>query len=292
LHRVAVQNIVVTSGIDDLLGLAVRAFLERRASAVTSFGAYPIFNYHAIGFGGELHTVPYQQDRNDLMALAETARRVQARIVYLANPDNPTGTWCTAREIRTFVDRLPLNVLLLLDEAYVEFAPRDAVPPIDADDPRILRMRTFSKAHGMAGARIGYGIGAPGVVGAFDKIRHHFGVNRVAQAGALASLGDAAYVQSVVAAVAKGRERYHRLARELGLPSLPSAANFVAVDVGGPARAHRLVKALEERGVFVRKPGATPLDRCIRITVGPHAEREEFAEIFREVWRAETRLRH
>jgi histidinol-phosphate aminotransferase len=292
LHRVPIENIVVTSGIDDLMGLAVRAFLERKASAVTSFGAYPAFNYHVLGFGGELHTVPYHQDRNDLMALAETARRVQARVVYLANPDNPTGTWCTAREIRTFVDRLPLNVLLLLDEAYLEFGPREALLPIDADDPRILRMRTFSKAHGMAGARIGYGIGTASVVNAFDKIRHHFGVNRIAQAGALASLGDTAYVQSVVQAVAKGREHYHRLARELGLPSLPSATNFVAIDVGGPARAHRVLKALEERGVFVRMPRATPLDRCIRVTVGPHAEREEFEQIFREVWQAESRVRH
>jgi histidinol-phosphate aminotransferase len=292
IHRVRPENVVVTSGIDDLMGLSVRAFLERKAPAVASYGAYPAFNYHVLGFGGELHTVPYRHDRNDLTGLAEIARRVQARIVYLANPDNPTGTWCTARDIRAFLDRLPLNVLLLLDEAYVEFAPREAVLPVDADDPRILRMRTFSKAHGMAGARIGYGIGAASVVSAFHKIRSHVGVNRIAQSGALASLADSAYVQSVVSAVAKGREHYHRLARELDLPSLPSATNFVAIDVGGPARAHRVLTALEERGVFVRKPSATPLDRCIRVTVGTHAEREEFAQIFREVWAAETQARH
>jgi histidinol-phosphate aminotransferase len=288
IHGVGVENITVASGIDDLLGLAVRAFLERKASAVTSLGAYPTFNYHVLGYGGQLHRIPYQKDHNDLAALAEAARHVQARLVYLANPDNPTGTWRTAREIRTFLDRLPLNTLLLLDEAYIEFAPPEAVLPMDAGDPRVLRLRTFSKAHGMAGARIGYGISTPDTVGAFDKIRHHFGVNRIAQAGALASLSDTAHVRSVVSSVAAGREHYHQIARGLGLPTLPSATNFVAIDVGGPARARRVLAALEKRGVFVRMPGAPPLDRCIRVTVAPAQERAEFAEIFGEVWALES----
>src|SRR2546421_509218 len=247
-HGVAVENVMVACGIDDLLGLAVRAFVEPGVAAVTSLGAYPTFNYHVDGFGGHLERVPYRQDRNDLEALAAAAHRVQARLVYLANPDNPTGTWHSARDLRTFVDRLPSDCLLLLDEAYVDFAPPDAIPAIDATNLRVLRLRTFSKAHGMAGARIGYAISRATTIAAFDKIQLHYGVNRIAQAGALASLADPAHIQRVVAAVAEGRRAYEDLARSLGLPTLPSAANFVAIDVGEAAQARALHRALEEHG--------------------------------------------
>ena len=283
-HGVAVENVTVASGIDDLLGLAVRAFVEPGVAAVTSLGAYPTFNYHVDGYGGHLERVPYRQDRNDLEALAATAHRARVRLVYLANPDNPTGTWHSARDVRTFVDLLPSDCLLLLDEAYVDFAPPDAIPAIDATDPRVLHLRTFSKAHGMAGARIGYAIAPAPIVAAFDKIRLHYGVNLIAQEGALASLADPAHIQQVVAAVAEGRREYEELARSLGLSTLPSAANFVAIDVSEAAQARALLTSLEEHGVFVRMPTAPPLDRCIRVTVAPPAQRAAFAAILRQVW--------
>jgi histidinol-phosphate aminotransferase len=283
LHGVTASQIVVSSGVDDLLGLAVRAFMDPETVAVTSLGGYPTFNFHVFGFGGQLHRVPYRDDANDLPALADMAHRTGARIVYLANPDNPSGTWHAATAVQDFIGRLPTDALLLLDEAYIEYAPEGTSPPIDASDPRVLRMRTFSKAHGLAGARIGYGIAATETIAAFDKIRHHFGVSSVAQAGALASLGDPAHLESVVSAVAEGRRDYERIARSLGLTAIASATNFVAIDVGGEARARSLLAALQERGVFVRMPGAPPLDRCIRVTVGPPEDRAEFARILREV---------
>jgi histidinol-phosphate aminotransferase len=284
LHGVASHNVVVASGIDDLLGLAVRAFVEPGTVAVTSLGGYPTFNYHVVGFGGELNTVPYRDDANDLEALAAAARQSGARVVYLANPDNPTGTRHSARAIQSFIDHLPADRVLLLDEAYIEYAPEDTTPPIDPSDPRVLRMRTFSKAHGMAGARVGYGIADAHTIAAFDKIRHHFGVNAIAQAGALASLADTGHVDQVVARVAEGRRDYEGLASSLGLATLPSATNFVAIDVGTAERARSLLAAFHQRGVFVRMPGAAPLDRCIRVTVAPAEDRAEFARIFRELW--------
>ncbi len=283
-HGVAIENIVVGSGIDDLLGLVVRAFLEQGETAVTSLGAYPTFNYHVAGYGGKLQTVPYQEDRNDLQALAEMAHRVGARLVFLANPDNPTGTWHTADDLGAFIERLPPGCLLLLDEAYIDFAPVEAVPAIDTSDPRVVRLRTFSKAYGMAGARIGYALAREEMISTFEKIRLHFGVNRVAQAGALASLADTGYLREVVAEVARGRQEYEDLARSLGLPTLPSATNFVSIDAGSPDRARALLDALAEQGVFVRMPGASPLNRCIRVTVGTAAQRAMFAEILRLVW--------
>ncbi len=283
-HSVGIEQVVVASGIDDLLGLVVRAFLEPGDPAVTSLGAYPTFNYHVAGYGGNLERVPYRNDTNDLQGLSEAARRVQARLVYLANPDNPSGAWHTASDLHAFLESLPDDCLLLLDEAYCEFAPAEAIPAIDASNPRILRLRTFSKAHGMAGARIGYAIGTTETIRTFEKIRLHFGVNLVAQAGALASLEDTDYLRGVVAAVEQGRRDYQALARDLGLPTIPSATNFVSIDVGGPRRARALMAALAERDVFVRMPGAPPLDRCIRVTVGTTDQRLAFAEIMRQVW--------
>ncbi|HET9979253.1 MAG TPA: pyridoxal phosphate-dependent aminotransferase [Ktedonobacterales bacterium] len=282
-HGVAMEEIVVGSGIDDLLGLVVRAYLAPGEVAVTSLGAYPTFNYHVAGYGGRLETIPYRDDRNDLEALAETARKQRARLVFLANPDNPTGSWYPAAAVTAFLDALPEGCLLLLDEAYLEFAPGGEALPLDTGDPRVIRLRTFSKAYGMAGARIGYAMGDATMIRAFERIRLHFGVNLTAQEGALASLVDTGYLERVVAEVARGREEYAALGRELGLPPLPSATNFVSFDAGDPERANALVAALAARDVFIRMPGAPPLNRCIRVTVGTAEERAAFAAILREV---------
>jgi histidinol-phosphate aminotransferase len=167
----------------------------------------------------------------------------------------------------------------VLDEAYADFAPEDSLPKTDADDPRLIRLRTFSKAHGMAGARIGYAIAPAETISSFDKIRHHFGVNRVAQEGALASLGDADFIAGVLREVEAGRCDYARIAEGLGLKALPSATNFVALDCGTTERAKAVLVALLERErVFIRMAGVAPLNRCIRVTVGTAEERALFGQ--------------
>jgi histidinol-phosphate aminotransferase len=268
-HGVAPGNVVVGPGIDGLLGYSVRMLVEPGRPVVTSAGAYPTFNYHVAGFGGRLVAVPYRDDREDPEALLDARQRERAPLVFLANPDNPMGTWWDAATIRSMIDRLPGGCVLLLDEAYSEFAPEDALPPLDVSDPRVLRLRTFSKAHGLAGLRVAYALGEAGLIGSFDKIRNHFAVNRMAQAAALASLDDRDHLARVRALVAAARERIAAIARANGLESLPSATNFVAVDCGGDgAFARRVLQGLIERDVFVRMPGVAPLDRCIRISAG------------------------
>lgn len=276
-------HIVVASGIDDLLGLIVRTFLDRGEIAVTSLGAYPTFSYHVEGYGGQLHRVPYRHDRNDLPALVAAAEHVGARLLYLANPDNPTGTWYAGSEIVELLGRLPDKCLLVLDEAYVDFAPEGTTPPVAASDPRLIRLRTFSKAHGLAGARIGYAVAAEETIAAFDRVRLHFGVNRIAQEAALASLRDAEFVPWVAGEVARGRLEYERLAGSLGLACLPSATNFLAIDCGTAAASEAVVVALIEQGVFVRRPQAPPLGRFIRVTVGDEHERRALADALGEV---------
>lgn len=276
---VPAPSLVVGEGIDALLGLLVRLMIAPGDAVVTSDGAYPTFNYHVAGFGGVLHKLPYRDDAEDPQALVEAAQRTGARLVYLANPDNPMGSWHRGATILDMLDRLPSGTLLVLDEAYVEFAPADAVPQIAADDPRVIRMRTFSKAYGLAGARIGYAIGQPDLIAGFERIRNHFGVSRLAQAGALAALADQDWLSHIRDEVLRARDRIARIAAENGMRALPSATNFVAVDTGRDgAFARQLVAALEARGIFIRMPGVAPLDRCIRISCAPAGEMDILAD--------------
>jgi len=279
-HGVDIEEVCLGAGIDDLLGIVVRLVTEPGVPVVTSRGAYPTFNYHVAGFGGVIRAVPYRDDRIDLDALAAEVTATGAPLVYLANPDNPMGTWHDAPALAAFIDRLPERTLLVLDEAYFEFAPASAGLPVEPGDPRVIRMRTFSKAHGMAGARVGYAPAARKIIAGLGKIRNHFGVNRLAQAGALASLEDEVFIAGVVAAVAEGRDEYYALAQRLGLRCIPSATNFVTIDVGGRGQARNLVRRLQDAGIFVRMPGVPPLDHCVRVTVGRPAERALFAEVF------------
>ena len=280
------NEVCLGGGVDELLGLVVRMIVEPGAPVVTSLGAYPTFNYHVDGFGGVLHKVPYLDDHIDLERLSDTVKSLNAPLVYLANPDNPMGTWHDAGTVQAFIDSLPDTCILVLDEAYIEFSPPGVDFPIDVTDPRVIRMRTFSKAHGMAGARVGYAMGSREVIESFNKVRNHFGMNRISMAGALASLSDPTFVRSVVGQVEEGRRHYDAVARELGLATLRSATNFVAIDIGGGERARAMLAALLERDVFVRMPAVEPLDRCIRVTVGTKPERDHFAAVFPEALKA------
>ncbi|MDB5527771.1 MAG: Histidinol-phosphate aminotransferase e [Devosia sp.] len=271
-HGVGPDEVSVGEGIDGLLGHCIRLFAAPGDVVVSSIGAYPTFNYHVAGFGARLHAVPYHDDREDLDALLAAVRETNAKIVYLANPDNPMGTWWDADAVTAFANALPETTLLLLDEAYGEFAPPGTMPPIDTGQGNVLRLRTFSKAYGLAGLRCGYAIGAAPMIDAFNRVRNHFGVASIAQAAALAALADQDYLASVVTMTAAARERIETMARANGLIPLPSATNFVTIDCGadGPF-AQRILDALAGLGVFIRKPMVPRLDRCIRITAGTDA---------------------
>ena len=277
-HGVNIDNVVIGEGIDGLLGLAVKLVVEPGSAVVTADGTYPTFNFHVAGYGGRLVAVPYERDRENPAAVLEAAARERAPLVFFCNPDNPMGSWWPAAEVQRLIAGVPDGTLLCLDEAYGEFSPEGTLPPLDVSDPRVLRFRTFSKAYGMAGARIAYAVGEASVVKSFDKIRNHFGVNAVAQAGALASLDDPAHVTSVATKVRAARERVGAIARASGLEPLPSGTNFVAIDCGRDgAFARRVLAELGARDVFVRMPGVAPLDRCIRVTAGTDTDLAVFA---------------
>ncbi|RKE85434.1 pyridoxal phosphate-dependent aminotransferase [Rhizobium sp. AG855] len=280
------ENFVIGEGIDDLLGLIVRLVIEPGMPVVTSLGAYPTFNFHVNGFGGRQVTAPYRDDREDLDALLDLVKHEDAPLVYFANPDNPMGSWWDADSIVAFAHALPSTTLLILDEAYSETAPEGSIPTADAliDLPNVIRTRTFSKAYGLAGARVGYGIGTPGTASAFDKIRNHFGMPRLSTEAALAALSDQAYLRDVIARIKAARERIAGIARANGLNPLPSATNFVAIDTGRDGvYARAIVDGLMQHGVFIRMPGVAPLNRCIRVSAGLPADLHLFEQALPQV---------
>ena len=267
-ENVGIENVTVGEGIDGLFGLAVRLFVEPGVTVANSHGAYPTYNFHVAGFGGNLVTTPYVDDHEDPGSLLDLARREKAKLVYFANPDNPMGTCWKASVVQELIDNIPAGTLLMLDEAYHEFA-EGSVPALDMANPNVLRFRTFSKAYGMAGVRVGYALGHPHLISAFDKIRNHFGVNRMGQAGAIAALADQDYLKSVQQRVSLGREKIYVIAKANGVKAIPSSTNFVAVDCGRDgAYARKIVDGLAAQGIFVRMPGVAPLNRCVRISVG------------------------
>ena len=290
-HGVAPANLLVGEGIDGLLGYLVRLVTEPGDPVVTSDGAYPTFNYHVAGFGGRLVRVPYAGNHEDPDALLAAAHETRAKLLYIANPDNPMGSWHDGATLEAMLDRLPAGTLLVLDEAYADFAPAGALPAIDPDDPRVIRLRTFSKAYGLAGARVGYAIAAAPLIAAFDKVRNHFGMARLSQVGALAALEDRAWLADVVARVATARTRLGEIARANGLAPLPSATNFVTLDCGGDGALARAVLAeLALRDIFVRMPFVAPHDRCIRVTCGPAPDLDAFAAALPDALAAARRV--
>ena len=269
---VSAKELCVDAGIDSLLGLTVRLFMEPGSVMVTSKGAYPTVNYHVIGVGGVIQTVPYNDNHEDPEALAVAANEHNARIVYLANPDNPMGTRVSATAIQSLIDKLPEQCVLILDEAYYEFMPEDDVLSINTTANNVIRFRTFSKAYGMAGMRIGYAFGNEALIRGYDKIRNHFGVNKLAQIAAAASLEDNDMLPKIKQAVQAGRERIYAMATDLNLPYIESFTNFVAVDFGSSERAVKMLGLLNEKGVFMRKPMQPPQDKYLRVGVGTEAE--------------------
>ncbi len=280
-HGIAPENIVVGEGIDGLLSYLVRMFVEPGVTVATSLGAYPTFNFHVAGFGGRLVTAPYVDDHEDPESLLSLAKREAATLIYIANPDNPMGTWHDAVKMQAMIDAVPEDALLILDEAYSEFAPDGTCPALDVSRPNVIRMRTFSKAYGMAGARVGYAIAEEGLATAFNKVRNHFGVNRIAQAGALAALADQDYLASVVAQVATARDRIAAIAKANGLTTIPSATNFVAIDCGRDgAYAKAVLDKLIANNIFARMPFVDPQNRCIRVSAGRPEDLDALEAVF------------
>jgi histidinol-phosphate aminotransferase len=208
----------------------------------------------------------------------------KTRIVFIANPNNPTGTLVGRRAVETFLDCVPENVLVVFDEAYDEYVDDPEKPstlPYVLEGRNVVVLRTFSKAYGLAGLRVGYGIARPEIAAILNKVRSPFNVNLIAQAAATVAIGDQQHIAKSVALNAEGRQYFYREFERLGLAYVPSQANFVLVDIKGDSR--EVFAALQAKGVIVRPGAGLGLPRHIRVTVGTQAQNERFIAALTDV---------
>jgi histidinol-phosphate aminotransferase len=276
------QNLVLGNGSNEVIELIGHALMEPGTEVVVSqycFAVYPIVTHL---FGASLITVPARDFGHDLPAMRR-AITPKTRVVFVANPNNPTGTLASQTDLLELVAAVPAEVLLVLDEAYVEFLPEplDLIPALlQGRHPNLILLRTFSKIYGLAGLRLGYGIAAPDVIAALEKIRQPFNVNAAAQIAALAALDDDNHVRQTRANNATGLRALEAGCRALGLEFVPSAANFLLVRVGDGAR---VFAALQQRGVIARPMGGYGLPEWLRVTVGTAAENDRCLVALRDL---------
>ena len=279
------RHVVVGNGSTDLIDLVARAFLGPDDNAVISEAAFARFRQVVRARNGHARTAPLRDFTHDLDAMARAADE-RTRVVFVASPNNPTGTWNRRAEIDRLLAALPPDVLVVLDQAYFEFAADvepdypDAIDYVRAGAP-VVALRTFSKAYGLAGLRVGYAIAAPAVVEAIDLVREPFNSNLPGQAAALAALGDSAHVAATLELTRVERAGMAQALGARGLRALPSLANFLCVDVGRPAGP--VFRALLRRGVIVRPLDAYGLPTFLRISIGMRAENARLLQALDEV---------
>jgi histidinol-phosphate aminotransferase len=270
-------HLILGNGSNEVIEFVGHALMSPGAEVVVSQYCFAVYPIVAAMFGARLVVVPAREYGHDLDAML-AAITPNTRVVFVANPNNPTGTCVSADELARFVAAIPDNVVLALDEAYIEFLdqPLDLLPEIKAGrKANLLLMRTFSKIYGLAGLRLGYGIGHPDLIAELEKVRQPFNVNAVAQAGALAALDDATHANKTRRKNARGLRLFARAFRKLGLEFIPSAANFILVRVGD---GQRVFNELQRAGVIVRPMGGYQLPEWVRISVGTAKENKRCLE--------------
>jgi histidinol-phosphate aminotransferase len=278
-HGLPPGQVVLGNGADELIRLCAVATLDPGDAAAYPWPSFPSYRTAARCGGAEPLAVPLAGRAPDLDGLLEAARRPRTKLVYLANPNNPTGALLGAAEVRSLIDQLP-NAICVLDEAYAEYAEPEPEGPalLRGGAPRLCVLRTFSKVYGLAALRVGYALASPDVADALDRVRPIFNVNQPAQEAALASLGEEEAVALRIGHARRSRERLFETLAGAGLDPEPSQANFVFADVPDGDGAGLARRLLHEEGMLVRELPGFGAPAGIRVTVGTDEENEAFAE--------------
>ncbi|HEY1662038.1 MAG TPA: histidinol-phosphate transaminase [Verrucomicrobiae bacterium] len=266
-------NLVLGNGSNEIIEFVAHAMLGPGDDVVVSQFCFAIYPIVARMSGANVITVPAKNHGHDLPAMLG-AITPRTRIIFVANPNNPTGTLVPREDLVHFVNDVPDNVLLVMDEAYIEFLndPVDLIPLIRLGARKnLLLMRTFSKIYGLAGLRIGYGIGESGFISALEKIRQPFNVNLIAQSAAFAALDDDEHVRKTRVNNFSGLEFFERAFRDLKLEFVPSSANFILVRVGN---GQKVFEAMQKQGVITRPMGGYQMPEWLRISIGTPQENE------------------
>jgi histidinol-phosphate aminotransferase len=280
-HGIDMGEVIQGNGSNELLDLIVRTFARPEHHIVFAEPAFVVYRIAALSGGIPFTAVPTRDLTHDLEAMA-AAVRPNTRVLFVANPNNPTGTHVGRSAVERLLREVPPEVVIVMDEAYIEYADAPDFPDslqLRGLRERLLVTRTFSKIYGLAGLRVGYAVGPARLVDYMNRVRAPFNVSGVAQAAAIAALSDTAHLENSRSHNLRERERLTRELTRLGLRVAPSQANFVLADVGRPARP--VYDALLRRGVIVRPFGNLPTS--LRITVGTSAENSRFLESLAEV---------
>lgn len=267
-------NVILGNGSSEIIEFVGHAFLQPGDEIVVARHAFTIYKCMAQLFGAETIEVPDPHFAHDLEAMAD-AITPRTKIVFVTNPNNPTGTLVTQAQIDRFVERIPERVVIVFDEAYQEFLdePSDTIKFIREGRTNILTLRTFSKIQGLASLRIGYGFGSPELIEVLQKTREPFNANGIAQAGALAGLLDEEHQQATRELNKEGRDYLQRCFASLGLKFVPSHGNFILVKVGN---GKATFEELQKRGVIIRDMNAYGLPEWIRVTIGTMEQNTRF----------------
>jgi histidinol-phosphate aminotransferase len=280
------EQFVVGNGSDEIIELLARGFLREGDNTISSdktFLEYPLITQTC---GAEFISVPMKDFRYDLNGILERIND-RTRIIFIANPNNPTGTYVTSDEVEEFLSKVPPHVLVCFDEAYIDFVEAKDFPytlfHIKANKPNIISLRTMSKSFGLAGLRVGYGMASRELIQYLEKVRQPFNVNRLAQIGACAAFDDRLFMWRTKHVVFRGRRYLYRKLDQLGLKYVLSEANFILIDVKRSAK--DVFNALLKRGVIVRAMTAYGLPNFIRVSIGTRFELMKFIHELKRVLR-------
>jgi len=273
------QQVTAGNGADGIIMQTCLAYLEEDSEVIVSRSSFPVYDIFTHVMRARLIKTPLKEHGLDLEAMAQ-AISDRTKLVFVCNPNNPTGTIVTAAEVDTFMEKVPDHVLVVFDEAYYEFVDSDEYPDtlayIRGGRDNVVVVRTFSKIYGMAGIRLGYAIARPEILASLNRGKEPFGVNLLAQAAGMAALEDEAFLKKSVAANQAGRLFLYREFDRLGLPSVESHTNFVLVEIG--PQAATVQQRLLEKGIIVRPCVGYHLPNYLRITVGSQTQNTRLVE--------------
>ncbi|NLW56048.1 MAG: histidinol-phosphate transaminase [Firmicutes bacterium] len=276
------EELIVGNGCDEVIKLLAEAFFQPEDEVIVADPTFGEYAYATQLMGARLVKVKGEGLGHDLEKMADAVTE-RTKAVFICNPNNPTGTVNSRRELENFLRRVPERVLVIVDQAYFEYVDDPAYPNgIDyRNDGRVLTLRTFSKIYGLAGFRVGYGVGSKELIEYINRVREPFNVNRLAQGAALAALADGEHLQRSREVNREGRKQLYRAFDDLGLAYLPSEANFILFATSYPAR--DVFQALLRRGVIVRSADIFGLPNHIRVTVGTREQNQRFIRSLQEV---------
>jgi len=282
-HGLDRNRITLGNGSNDVLDMIARVFLPPCVETVMSEHAFAVYPISSQAVGATIRIAPARDYGHDLDAMRERIGE-HTRVVWIANPNNPTGTWLPRERLRAFLDSLPANVIAVVDEAYVEYVEEPDYPDASRwldELPNLIVTRTFSKAYGLAALRVGYALSSPQIADLLNRVRQPFNVNSVALAAAQAALDDAEHVRKGVELNRRGMSQVIDGLRDLGLGFIPSVGNFLAVDLGQPAGP--IDQALLREGVITRPIGNYGLPNHLRVTIGLPEENARFLAALKKV---------